>query len=133
MNATDETHHEQPTRRASGVIVGVVADGPGRRRDPRAERRAARTTSSGRTGTVAGGDWSDFRSDRRAELIDAPAPGLRKPGGAPMTWSAGVPGATRRRCPTRARGPRPMAAKRRCRAYRTSATKWRVRRKRRRK
>src|SRR5204862_333572 len=27
VNATDETHHEQPTRRASGVIVGVLADG----------------------------------------------------------------------------------------------------------
>jgi len=78
MNATDETHHEQPTRRASGVIVGVVADGH--------EDEAIRVLSSGGAdnierahGTVADGDWTDFDPIAVPQLIDAPAANVRNP------------------------------------------------------
>jgi len=78
MNATDETHHEQPTRRASGVIVGVLADGR--------EDEAIRTLSDAGAdnieraqGTVVDGDWSDFDPIAVPQLIEGPTPGMRNP------------------------------------------------------
>jgi hypothetical protein len=72
MNATDDTRHEQPLRRASGVIVGVLADG---REDEaiRALRDRGADNIERAHGTVVDGDWTDF------DPIDAPAPSLRNP------------------------------------------------------
>jgi len=78
MNATDEVHHEQPLRRASGVIVGVLADG---REDEviRALGDGGADNIERAHGTVVDGDWSDFDPIAVPQLIDGPTPGMRNP------------------------------------------------------
>lgn len=78
MNATDDTHHEQPMRRASGVIVGVLADG---REDEaiRAMRDRGGDNIERAHGTMIDGDWTDFDPIAVPQLVDAPAPSLRNP------------------------------------------------------
>ena len=79
VNATDENaHHDQPLRRASGVIVGVLADG---REDEviRALREHGADNIERAHGSIVKGDWTDFDPIATPQLVDATAPSVRSP------------------------------------------------------
>ena len=78
VNATDETPHEQPMRRPSGVIVAALADG---REDEAADvlRECGADHLERAQGTLIDGDWTDFDPVAMPQLIDAPAPSVTNP------------------------------------------------------
>ena len=77
--STDDNQDPRPLRRPSGVIVAVLA------RDGRGDEAIRLLRDCGAqdieraTGTVRGGDWTDFDPVATPQLVDAPAPSIRNP------------------------------------------------------
>ena len=86
VSATDDTHHAEPVRRAAGVMVAVLLRDEARDETAIGALRDAGALNIERaTGTLTGGDWTDFDPLGTPQHVDAPdspegvPPSIRNP------------------------------------------------------